>query len=285
MKAGGKSFDFGAVNAIRQMIRPYCKWFTLSFAASIVLVFTQLAQARLTQALIDNISAGRIEKFILATVGFFAMIGTTALLNYFRQVFVVKLSSNAVRDLKNSVSEALLNADYSALSGEHAGNAMSTINQDIAAVGKFLNTDLTNILSQFSMAIGTFIYMLCLEPTLALITFAYLPFGVWIMFLTNRKIAPYFTLIADASGKSLSIVEQVLSQVPVIKSFRMERQVTEKIYQGYRCVYQAQKKAISWGMLMPFWEQQHYRFQESPTLAWAAPWSSTVCLPLALSFP
>ncbi len=235
---------------IWQILRPYKKLFFVSSGVSIILVFTQLTQARLTQALIDNISTGKIAKFVIAVAGFFAIIAMTAFLNYLRQVLVAKMSASAVRDLKCSVSEALLHADYAVLNQERSGNAMATLNQDIAAVGNFLNTDLTNLFSQFSMAVGTFIYMLCLEPKLALITFIYMPFGGWFMFRVNKKIEPFFKTCADESGKSLSVVEQVLSQIPVIKSFRMEKQMRERIYRSYQQVYQAEVHVAKWEILM-----------------------------------
>lgn len=58
--------------------------------------------------------------------------------------------------------------------------------------------------------------------------------------------------MSDEEGKSLSVVEQVLTQIPVIKSFLMEKRRQEKIYESYRQVCRVQTKAVSWGMLSPF---------------------------------
>lgn len=237
---------------IVHIIKPYKKLYIISSGISVVLVFAQLMQARLTQALIDHISVGMMGKFALTVLGFFGIIGVTVLLNYLRQNLVADMSSGAVRDLKCKVSEALLHADYFTLNMESSGNAMAAINQDMRTVGNFLQKDLTELFAQFSMAIGTFLYMLCLKPELALITFLYLPVGVWIMFCINKKMKPFFTVMAEESGKSLSVVEQVLSQIPVIKSFRMEKKTRERIYHSYEQVWHAEKKVVTWGILMPF---------------------------------
>ena len=252
MKKRRGNLSWEAVKSIWHMIRAYKKWFVVSSGVSIVLVFAQLAQARLTQSLIDTISVGKMGKFVAAAIGFLLIVGVTAILNYVRQTMVAKMSACTVRNLKCNVSEALLEADYLTLTMEHSGNAMSTVNHDIAAVGDFLKKDLSDLFSQFTMAAGTFIYMLCLSPKLALLTFAYMPVGVWFLFRANKKISPYYTVMADESGKSLSVVEQVLTQIPVIKSFLSEKRMRKKIYENYRQVYHAQVSAAARGIWVPF---------------------------------
>lgn len=252
MKGTNKNTLSDSVSNLWRIIRPHRKMFFLSTAASTVLVFVQLGQARLTQALIDHISAGRIGTFAITAVGFFALIGSAALLNYIRQVTAGRMSAGAVRDLKCSVSKSLLNADYREISREHSGNTMSTINQDISAVGQFLSQGFSNVFSQLALAVGTFIYILCMEPRLGLISFVYLPFGVWFTFCVNKKMAVYYTEMAEESGKSLSVVEQVLTQVPVIKSFLMEKHARTQIYESYGRVFQQQKKTAAWGILLTF---------------------------------
>ena len=252
VKETKKSTFSDSIRSVWQIIRPHRKMFFLSVAASTVLVFVQLGQARLTQALIDHISAGRIRTFAVTAAGFFALIGSAALLHYLRQLTAGKMSAGAVRDLKCSVSESLLNADYREISLESSGNAMSTVNQDISAVGQFLSRGFSNVFSQLALALGTFIYILCMEPKLGLISFVYLPFGVWLTFCVNRKMAGYYTEMAEESGKSLSVVEQVLTQIPVIKSFLMEKHARARIYKSYGHVFQQQKKTAAWGILLTF---------------------------------
>lgn len=252
MNNSKKQSLFRAVRTVWEMIRPYKKLYFLSSGISVMLVFVTLLQARLTQALIDHISAGKISRFAATVIGFFLIVGVASLLDYFRQVMVSKMAAGAVRDLKCSISEALLRADYAELTKERSGDAMSTVNHDIGIVGNFLKKDMTSLFSQFSMAVGTFIYMLWVKPELALISFIYMPFGVWLLFCANRKIEPFYAAMSDEEGKSLSVVEQVLTQIPVIKSFLMEKRTQEKIYESYRQVCCVQTKAVSWGMLIPF---------------------------------
>lgn len=252
MNNSKKQSLFRAVRTVWEMIRPYKKLYFLSSGISVMLVFVTLLQARLTQALIDHISAGKISRFAATVIGFFLIVGVASLLDYFRQVMVSKMAAGAVRDLKCSISEALLRADYAELTKERSGDAISTVNHDIGIVGNFLKKDMTSLFSQFSMAVGTFIYMLWVKPELALISFIYMPFGVWLLFCANRKIEPFYAAMSDEEGKSLSVVEQVLTQIPVIKSFLMEKRTQEKIYESYRQVCCVQTKAVSWGMLIPF---------------------------------
>lgn len=249
MRKARKNTLTEAVKSISHILGPYKKLYYISSSISVAMVLTQLLQTWLTQALIDHIAAGKIEKFLLVMTGFLAIIGVMALFNYFRQVMVADMSAGAVADLKDRVIDVLLDADYGVLERERSGNVMAMVNGDIEKIGKFLKQDLTDLFSQFSMAVGTFIYMLCLKPGLALITFIYLPLGVWLIFRANKKMEPYFAVAAEESGRALSVVEQVLCQIPVIKSFAMEKKSRERIYQSYKEVSDVQTRIAAWGML------------------------------------
>ena len=71
MKNSKKQPLFQAAKTVWKMIRPYKKLDFLSSGISVMLVFVTLLQARLTQALINHISAGKISRFAAAVIGFF----------------------------------------------------------------------------------------------------------------------------------------------------------------------------------------------------------------------
>ena len=100
------------------------------------------------------------------------------------------------------------------------------------------------------MVLGAFIYLLFVNPLLALATFAYTPIGMFFTLSLNHKMNKLYPLNADYKGEALSVVEQALSQIPVIKSFMMEKQVTKRIHEQFNNVYKTEMKISIWNALL-----------------------------------
>ena len=190
---------------------------------------TGLLNARVTQALIDSSINGDISKIIVSLILFLIIIIITITLSYISGICVSKLASNTSIDLKRHISEILLGAKYEEIIKLKTGNTLSTVNTDTATISDFIAGDLIGLFSQFALATGAIIYLIYVNPILALVTLTYTPIGMFFTLSLNRKMNRLYPLNADYKGEALSVVEQALSQIPVIKSFIMEKQVSKKI--------------------------------------------------------
>jgi ABC-type bacteriocin/lantibiotic exporter with double-glycine peptidase domain len=88
------------------------------------------------------------------------------------------------------------------------------------------------------------------NPILALITFAYTPIGMWATTSINQKMNALYPQNADYKGEALSVVEQALMQIPIIKSYMIEKRIRQKISQSYDKVKNIEKKISLWYSLM-----------------------------------
>ncbi|MHB8945208.1 MAG: ABC transporter ATP-binding protein [Bacillota bacterium] len=100
-------------------------------------------------------------------------------------------------DLRQALFDHIQGLSFGFYDGRPAGKIMSRITNDVNAMGELINAGMINLVSQGLSLIGVVILMLVLDPVMALITFATVPFlfvalttmrgrleGAW---LRNRK--------------------------------------------------------------------------------------------------
>ncbi len=235
---------------LSRLMKPYKKWYLLASTASFVLVIVGLMQAKLSQLLIDSSILGDINLIIVSIFSFSVVIILHALFEYIRLLCSAKLSASAGKDLKQRICHILLHARYKDMVSIQAGEILKTVNVDTENVCSFFEGSLIDLFSQLIMAVGALIYLLFINPKLAMITFIYTPLGMFFTLTLNKKMKNLYQIEADKSGKALSLAEQFISKIPVIKSFVMERQVRTKLYYMYEDIGDVQKDISIWNALM-----------------------------------
>lgn len=100
------------------------------------------------------------------------------------------------------------------------------------------------------MAFVGLIYLVSISPFLCIVTFMYTPIGMFFTLSLNKKMNELYPKNADYKGEALSVVEQAFSCIPVIKSFRMEKQTIKRIKKQYDNVYDTDMKISIYHALM-----------------------------------
>lgn len=232
------------------ILKPHKKlYFLVSFFS---LVFTGLGimQARTTQLLIDSASSRDMRNILLSLFFYILLIILNPSLRYINDLAVAKLGAYTGRDLKKKVAKKILNAEYGKIIHKKTGDMMKTVNSDTGAVCNFLSNDLNSLFSKFAMAIGILIYIIYVNPLLALITFLYTPLGMFFTLSINKKMNELYPRRAKIDGEALSVVEQIFSSIPIVKSFMAERQTRKKIYNEYTQIYETDLKVSKWNSLL-----------------------------------
>lgn len=231
-------------------IKPHKKWYITATIISLALVGTGLLNARITQLLVDSSISGEKTKIFGSLIAFILTISTNITLSYISGICISKLSANASMDLKRHISKILLGSRYGEIIKLKSGDTLSSVNSDTGIISDFISGDLMGLFSQFTMALGSIIYLVCINPLLAAVTFVYTPIGMFFTLSLNSKMNKLYLLNVDYKGETLSVVEQALSQIPVIKSFLMEKQIKKKIFEQYNKVYKTEMKLSIWNSLL-----------------------------------
>lgn len=239
-----------AAKYLALLIAPHKKLYILASVMIVIAVGAGLLNAKVTQMLIDSAVKGNMT-LLTKNAGLFAVIIAANLItDYIGGVSAVKLSALATRDMKRNVASSLINARYANVMELRAGDALSAVNLDTQIVSDFLASDLTGLLSQALKAFGAFCYLLLVDPLMTLITFAYTPVGMLITLKLSGIMRCLHPVRSERLGQSMSLIEQGLGQLPVIKSFLMEYKLRRKVEAACNGVLETEMKISYYNALM-----------------------------------
>jgi ABC-type multidrug transport system fused ATPase/permease subunit len=239
-----------AVNFLSKFIVPHKKWYFIAVTISILLIGINIFQTYVTSILVNNSSRGNLLKVVSSISMFLLIVTFNIILTYINSKCCARLAALAGRDIKRYIYKRLLNSKYSEIQKLKSGDILNTINTDTGNVCSFIAGDLIGLFSQFVMAFAGITYLLIVNPFLCLVTFAYTPIGMFFTLSLNRKLNKLYPKNADYKGEALSVVEQALSCIPVIKSFMMEKLTVKRIKAQYDNIYNTDMKIAFYNALM-----------------------------------
>ncbi|WP_274361311.1 ABC transporter ATP-binding protein [Paenibacillus thermotolerans] len=231
-----------------QAIKPHKQWAAAGAFLSLASAATALMLTYFTQRLVTQTIQGVIQP---VTVWLFVLLViVSALTGGISGASSGRLGALVGRDLKRSVADKTMQAEYRFVRDISAGDAVSVVNSDCNRISSFVSSDLFSLVTQTLTAICAFIYLLTLHPTVGLLTFAYTPVGMVLAGTINRRLNALYPASARQKGEALSAVEQALASLPVIKSFTMERSIRKRLDLTFEKLYETDKRIKWWDSLL-----------------------------------
>lgn len=232
------------------LIRPQKRWFLFISICILVLTGSNLVQTKSIQQLLDDTQAGAIRQIRMSLAVFVFLLLFNIAVTYLKGICNARFTSEVTKSIKSALTERILQAPYKRIITCGSGDVLKTINQDTEIVCTFLGGSFTSLLTQFVMMVGAFLYLVCTNPLLGILSFLYTPFGMLITYYLNRKKGQFYPEIAAMSGEALSRYEQILLQIPVIRSFAMERIRTKKLAECFVKNYGMEKQAAKYNAFL-----------------------------------
>ena len=207
-----------------------------------------IVQIKATESLVNMTLAGHIVWPII--IFFVGIIVLNVLFTFINGRLSTLLSVNVNRKIKEHISHIIINADYQQLSNERMGDILNTVNNDVNVITGFISGNMCSILSQVMMAIIAIVYLITVNPLLCLITFIYTPLGMFFTFKINNKIGKIHADNVEIKADSLSIFEQFLSNIPIVKSFMMEKKALLNIQRTQQQLLKSNMKLAKFNSLL-----------------------------------
>ena len=175
----------------------------------------------------------------LAIVGAFALRG---LLEYVRLFNAEALSQRVSYDLRNSLYNSYQRLGFAYHDTEHTGNLMSIATADVDGVRRYISMGLLRSADIVLLTIASCILMFLLSWELALISLSFVPFLALRSSIAVRHLRRLWTGVQVLMGEMVTILQENLSGITVVKSFgseeyekeRFARKTKELADQGYR---------------------------------------------------
>jgi subfamily B ATP-binding cassette protein MsbA len=174
------------------------------------------------------VSQGKDEALIWICV---ALIGMTTLKNvfkYFAMFFLAIIRNNVVRDLRNNIYQKILSLPIGYFSEERKGDVMAKASNDVQEVEWSIMTSLETTFREPIAVIGFLLVLFMTSVQLTLFIFVLLPISGLVIGQIGKSLKKTSSKGQNKMGELLSILEETLTGIRIIKAFNAEEKSTEK---------------------------------------------------------
>src|SRR5215831_3362796 len=138
------------------------------------------------------------------------------------------LSQKVSYDLRNLLYDKLQHLSFAFHDREHTGNLMSKATSDIEQIRRFVNLGLVRSLDVVIRLIAIVSILCFLNWKLALMSLAFAPFTILQSTLVLRKLRAMWLRIQEIMGESVTILQENLVGIHVVKAFAAEEHEKRK---------------------------------------------------------
>lgn len=152
------------------------------------------------------------------------------LFGYLSSFFLTFLRNGVLRDLRDAMYKKILALPVSYFSEKRKGDTISRITADVNEVQTSFLSILELIVREPLTILFTIIAMLLMSAKLTLFVFIFLPVAGFIISIIGKQLKKQSNLAQEENGHFLSIVEETLSSLKIVKGFNAE----DKFYNRFQ---------------------------------------------------
>ena len=142
--------------------------------------------------------------------------------NYAALFFITFLRNGVLKDIRNDLYQKSINLHLAYYSEKRKGDMMARISGDVAEVQYSFLSVLELLVKEPLTIVFTLIGMLALSTKLTLFVFLFIPVSGYIISLIGKRLKQDSTVAQQEQGYFLSLIDESLSGLRVIKGFNAE---------------------------------------------------------------
>ncbi|MDF4202661.1 ABC transporter ATP-binding protein [Maribacter sp. SA7] len=150
------------------------------------------------------------------------------LFNYLAMYFITFLRNGVLKDLRNELYDKTVELPISYYSEKRKGDTIARITSDVLEIQHSFLSILELIVREPLTIIFTIIAMLSISPKLTLFVFLFLPLSGFLISLIGKSLKRKSDKVQQEQGYFLSILEETLGGLRVIKAFNSESVFSKK---------------------------------------------------------
>jgi len=192
----------------------------LLLADSLIALSQPWIAGKLTAAVLEEVSdITTIQKILLLWL---AIIAAKSIFSFFSNYLIGATGANMAARLRSRVYQHMQNLPLGYFTARQTGESLTVLSSDAEIISNFVTGTLVTLLPLLLTFFGAFILMFRMEPQIAIIALLLLPIYFIAMKLLGRKISGIAKDWIKAWSALVSLVEENLRLIPVIKSFTRE---------------------------------------------------------------
>lgn len=183
----------------------------------------------LNQYITDRIAEIGEMNTLMIMIGI--VISTFLLKNFFGYLamyFITYLRNGVLKDLRNDIYRKTIELPISFYSEKRKGDTIARISTDVLEIQVSFLSILELIVREPLMILFTILTMLTLSPQLTLFVFIFIPISGFLISRVGKSLKRHSSKVQKEQGIFLSILEETLGGLKIIKGFNAENKFNEK---------------------------------------------------------
>jgi ATP-binding cassette subfamily B protein len=199
-----------------------------AYAASIAAIALTLTVPQFIRWIIDEgIEAQNLRLLGWAVVGLLALTVVKGFITYLLGRWSEVMSQGVAYDLRNAIHAKLASLSFAFHDRTETGQLLSRAVQDVDRIRFLTGRAVLRLFDSGVLLIGTTIVLVAMNPLLALLSLATMPFLVHRAYEFGRRYRPLSVGIQQQMGILTTHVEQALRGARVVKAFAQEERTSE----------------------------------------------------------
>ena len=239
--------------------RPYKKQLLLGFVLTLLSTGATLIPPYLTMPLMDHVlipyERGNPIDFHLASLYLFALFGAAIVawgLGWWKTYLLALVSERIGADLRNTTFEHLLKLSLEYFGGKRTGDLIARIGAETDRICIFLSLYALDFVTDVLMITMTAAILFSIDPLLALVTLAPLPFIVWMIHVVRDKLRYGFEKIDRIWSEVTNILADTIPGIRVVKAFAQEDRELKRFVDSNKHNLQINDRVNRvWGVFSP----------------------------------
>ena len=225
---------------IIDLVRPHWKALTIALVAVLGETLTDILEPWPIKIVVDNILQSKklpdwlggivtglfgqntdaIVNFAVAAVAVIAIVGAVS--SYFEKYLTTSVSQWVGHDLRRTLYHHIQRLSLAEHDESRTGDLITRVTSDIEAIQDFINSALLGMLVNVMTLVGMIGVMFYLNWRFTLIALSVAPVLFLVVYYYTRRIKNASRAVRKKEGELLSIVEEVLTSIRVVKAFARE---------------------------------------------------------------
>ncbi|SFJ87140.1 ABC transporter ATP-binding protein [Myroides guanonis] len=167
------------------------------------------------------------------------------LFNYWAMYFITFLRNGVLKDIRNAMYKKTLELPLSFFSEKRKGDVISRMTSDVLEIQHSFLSVLELLVREPLTILFTIITMFVISPKLTLFVFIFIPIAGFIISIVGKTLKKNSQKASQEQGYFLSIIEESLAGLKVIKSFNSEPTFNSKFQESTSEFYHLNNKILN----------------------------------------
>ena len=165
--------------------------------------------------------------------------------NYWAMYFITFLRNGALKDMRNEIYRKTVALPISFFSEKRKGDIMSRVSSDVLEIQHSFLSILELIVREPLTIIITICFMFAISINLTLFVFVFIPISGWLISLLGKSLKKQSDRAQIEQGYFISILEETLGGLKVIKGFNAEKYFDNKFSESTTRFFDLSNKILN----------------------------------------